>query len=96
MAKPNWHGRNEVKANRRKRKRKKKRGILNFGFWILNEEEDEEVAFCCDLRSMIYYLFFFGFSELGAGRSKDGLGQDVPATMKRLKKRLLRLLTSDF
>jgi hypothetical protein len=50
---------------------------------ILNEEEDEEVAFCCDLRSMIYYLFFFGFSELGAGRSKDGLGQDVPATMKR-------------
>ena len=70
--------------------------ILNFNFLILNEEEDEEVAFCCDLRSAIYYLFFFGFSELGAGCSKDGLGQDVPATMKRLKKRLLRLLTSDF
>jgi len=31
----------------------------NFKFWILNEEEREEVAFCCDLRSMIYYLFFF-------------------------------------
>jgi hypothetical protein len=26
---------------------------------------------------------FIGFSELGAGCSKDGLGQDVPATMKK-------------
>jgi hypothetical protein len=52
-------------------------------------------AAICDLRSAIYDLFLFGFSELGAGCSKDGLGQDVPATMKRLKKRLL-LLTSDF
>jgi hypothetical protein len=25
---------------------------------------------------------FIGFSELGAGCSKDGLGQDVPATVK--------------
>jgi hypothetical protein len=25
----------------------------------------------------------FGVSELGARRSKDGLGQDVPATMKK-------------
>jgi hypothetical protein len=25
----------------------------------------------------------FGCAELGAGCSKDGLGQDVPATMKR-------------
>ena len=28
----------------------------NFKFWILNEEEREEVAFCCDLRSAIYDL----------------------------------------
>ena len=30
--------------------------ILNFGFWILNWEEGEEVAFCCDLRFVIRYL----------------------------------------
>jgi hypothetical protein len=31
--------------------------ILNFNFLILNEEEDEEVAFCCDLRSLPLWLF---------------------------------------
>ena len=33
--------------------------ILNFKFWILNWEEVEEFAFCCDPLSTIRYLCFF-------------------------------------
>jgi hypothetical protein len=55
--------RSEVRRGRVDRKGAKvakgrggRRGILNFKFWILNRDEGEEVAFCCDLRSMIHYL----------------------------------------
>jgi hypothetical protein len=57
--------------------------ILNFKFWILDWEEDEEVVFYGDLRSIICYFFLYDFADLGAGCSKDGLGQDVPAARKR-------------
>jgi hypothetical protein len=38
MAKPNWHGRNEVKANRRSEEEEEEEEEGNFKFWILNFE----------------------------------------------------------
>jgi hypothetical protein len=37
-AKPNWHGRNEVKANQRSEEEEEEEEEGNFKFWILNFE----------------------------------------------------------
>ena len=62
--------------------------ILNFGLWILNWEEREEVAFCCDLRSMICYLFFFCCRRTWSGTLQGRTGTRCPSYDEEVPRRM--------
>jgi hypothetical protein len=55
-------------------------GIRSMGRSILGSLDMAQRWWSCRLEEGCFLLRFIHWEELGAGCSKDGLGQDVPAT----------------
>jgi len=62
--------------------------ILNFKFWILDWEEDEEVVFYGDLRSIICYFFLYDFRRSWSRMLQGRTGTGCPSCEEVVPRRM--------